>query len=234
MSSTNTKTAIVVATPATARVERVTFLLSAVAGYCDTTTFVAGNGTFSAHVTGNFILFAAQVVGADASAWVKLMTFPVFMLSVMIGGWLTSRAPGRYGLLLTEGIILIMACVVALAFQSYIGSEQHWPASGVVMLVVVAMGLQNAFGKVFSKETTGPTTMMTGNVTQLSLDIGTLLRNKFKGPETAQSLQKLLVNIGGFLGGCLLGGVMAKVIGLAAVGIPGLGLLFWFFKTRLP
>jgi uncharacterized membrane protein YoaK (UPF0700 family) len=234
MSITNTKTAIVVATPDTARIERVTFLLSAVAGYCDTTTFVAGNGTFSAHVTGNFILFAAQVVGADPAAWLKLITFPVFILSVMIGGWLTSKTPGRYALLLTEGIILITACVVSLAFQSYIGSDQQWPAYGVVILVVVAMGLQNAFGKVFSKETTGPTTMMTGNVTQLSLDIGNLIRNKFKGPETAQSLQKLAVNIGGFLGGCLLGGVMAKGIGLAAVGLPGLVLLFWFFKTRLP
>jgi uncharacterized membrane protein YoaK (UPF0700 family) len=233
MSSTNTKTAIVAATPATARIERVTFLLSAVAGYCDTTTFVSGNATFSAHVTGNFILFAAQVVGADPSAWIKLITFPVFMLSVMIGGWLTSTALGKYALLLTEGIILIMACVVALAFQSYIGSGQQWPAYGVVILVVVAMGLQNAFGKVFSKETTGPTTMMTGNVTQLSLDVGTLFRNKFRGPETEQSLQKLAVNIGGFLGGCLLGALMAKEIGLTAVGLPGLVLLFWFFKTRL-
>jgi hypothetical protein len=66
--------------------------------------------------------------------------------------------------------------------------------------------------------------MMTWNVTQTSLDIATLFRNKFKGSrETKQSLRKLLVNIGGFLGGCLMGGIMAKVVGLTAVGLPGVG-----------
>jgi uncharacterized membrane protein YoaK (UPF0700 family) len=211
------------------RVNKLTFLLSAVAGYCDTTTFVAGNQTFSAHVTGNFILFAAQVVGADASAWLKLTTFPVFIFSVIIGGWLTWKAPGRYALLFVESMILIIAGVAALVFPYDTVPEQQWPVYTVVLLVVAAMGLQNAFSKVFNKETTGPTTMMTGNVTQLSLDIGTLFRNKFKGGDTALSLRKLLVNIGGFLGGCLVGGVMAKEVGLAAVGLPGLGLLFWFW-----
>src|ERR1700748_571622 len=89
------------------RVNKLTFLLSAVAGFCDTTTFVAGSQTFSAHVTGNFILLAVHVVGADASAWLKLTTFPAFIFSVMIGGWLISKASARYTLLLTESILLI-------------------------------------------------------------------------------------------------------------------------------
>jgi uncharacterized membrane protein YoaK (UPF0700 family) len=214
------------------RINKLTFLLSAIAGYCDTTTFIAGSQTFSAHVTGNFILFAVQVVGADASAWLKLTTFPVFIFSVIIGGWLISKATGRYALLFAESMLLIIACVVALVFRTYIGPDQQWPVYLVILLVVFAMGLQNSFGKVFSKETTGPTTMMTGNVTQAALDIGTLVRYKFKGhPETKQSLLKPLVNIGGFLGGCLLGGVIAKEVGLTAVGLPGLGLLFWYWAA---
>jgi uncharacterized membrane protein YoaK (UPF0700 family) len=61
-------------------------ILSAVAGYCDTATFIAGNGTFSAHVTGNFIIFAAEaVLNANPNAWVKLITFPVFIIAVLIG-----------------------------------------------------------------------------------------------------------------------------------------------------
>ena len=231
MNTMDTKTDTVNLLPSTGRINRLTFLLSAVAGYCDTTTFVAGNETFSAHVTGNFILLAAQVVGADASAWLKLTTFPVFIISVIIGGWLIGKTTARYTLLLIESIILITTSVLALVFQSYVGPEQQWPVYAVVLLVVFALGLQNAFGKVFAKEITGPTTIMTGNVTQAALDIGTLFRNKFKGPETEQSLQKLLVNIGGFLGGCLLGGVMAKEIGLVAVGLPGLVLLM-SIKTK--
>ena len=211
-------------------INRLTFLLSAVAGYCDTTTFVAGNETFSAHVTGNFILFAAQIVfGSDASSWLKLTTFPVFVFSVIIGGWLIGKTTGRYALLLTEGVILIIAGVIARVFKYYIGPEQRWPVYTIVLLVVLALGLQNAFSKMFSKEITGPTTIMTGNVTQAALDIGNLFRKRT--PETAQSLRKLLVNIGGFLSGCLLGGILAKQVGLAAVGLPGLVLLI-SIKTR--
>jgi uncharacterized membrane protein YoaK (UPF0700 family) len=210
------------------RINKFTLLLSAVAGYCDTATFVAGNETFSAHVTGNFILFAAHVVsGADASSWLKLTTFPVFIFSVILGEWLISKQPARYTLLFTESILLILACVLALVFRRYIDADERWPAYIVVLVVVVALGLQNAFGKAFSKETTGPTTIMTGNVTQAALNIGTLFRYKFKDHEEAkQSLVKTLVLIGGFLCGCLLGGVMTTEVGLAAVGLPGFGLLY--------
>jgi len=41
-------------------INRFTLLLALVAGYSDTATFMGANGTFSAHVTGNFIVFAAQ------------------------------------------------------------------------------------------------------------------------------------------------------------------------------
>ena len=40
----------------------VTLLLTMIAGYCDTVTFVAADSIFSAHVTGNFIVFAYQIV----------------------------------------------------------------------------------------------------------------------------------------------------------------------------
>jgi len=58
----------------------VTFLLAWVAGFCDTTTFVAGDSVFSAHVTGNFIVFAAQVASENnpISSWLKLLTFQLW------------------------------------------------------------------------------------------------------------------------------------------------------------
>lgn len=201
----------------------ITLLLASIAGFCDTLTFVAAGQLFSAHVTGNFILFAYDVVSrSDGRAWIKLITLPVFILSVMTGGWLIEKKPGRYSLLLYESVLLIGGGLVALAFRSsYI----------VVTLIVFAMGLQNAFGKVFSKETYGPTTIMTGNVTQASLDIAALLRSKFKDEGARLSLNKLLVNIGGFLGGCLLGAVLGKQIGLCAVILPGLGLLLCHWMT---
>jgi uncharacterized membrane protein YoaK (UPF0700 family) len=204
-------------------------LLSAIAGYCDTATFIAGNGTFSAHVTGNFIIFAAQaVLNADPNAWIKLVTFPVFIVAIIIGGWLAAKTGKRYVLLAAEGVLLLVAGGMA----SWLGADQ----SGrylVVMVIVLAMGLQNTFGKLFPKETHGPTTMMTGNVTQASLDLGNLLRNGFKADYLSlESIKKQLFLIGGFLAGCFLGGLLAKWIGLQAVILPGLTMMIIYFIRR--
>jgi uncharacterized membrane protein YoaK (UPF0700 family) len=200
-----------------------TLLLASVAGFCDTITFVSADQVFSAHVTGNFIVFAYDVVtGSDVRAWIKLMTMPVFIIAVMTGGWMIGKWPNRYLLLLAESILLIAGGLVALGLKLSGAIQLHWPVYTVVALVVFAMGLQNAFGKVFSKETHGPTTMMTGNVTQAALDFGNLFRSKFKDTETRVSLKKLGVNIGGFLAGCLLGAVLGKQVGLTALALPGL------------
>jgi len=212
----------------------VTLLLASVAGFCDTITFVAANQVFSAHVTGNFIVFAYDVIsGSDGRGWIKLITLPVFIISVITGGWLIEKASGKYSLLLAESVLLILGGLIALVFRLYGIDDLLWPSYVVVTLVVFAMGLQNAFGKVFSKETLGPTTIMTGNVTQVSLDIGTLLRSKFKDEAARLSLKKLMVNIGGFLGGCLFGAILGKQVGLSAVVLPGLGLLHkWAILNR--
>lgn len=213
----------------------VTLLLAAIAGFCDTITFVAANQVFSAHVTGNFILFAYDLVTVShGRAWVKLLTLPVFIISVITGGWLIEKTPGRYFLLLFESALLILGGLVALVFRLYGINDLQWTSYIVVTLVVFAMGLQNAFHKVFSKETFGPTTIMTGNVTQASLDIGALLRSKFKGEDTKLSLRRLTANIGGFLGGCLLGAILGKQVGLSAIVLPGLGLLFCHWMTAKP
>ena len=64
----------------------VTLLLSAVAGYCDTVNFVAGDSIFSAHVTGNFIVFAAQVLfSSEATAWYKLLN-KIGLAAVIVPG----------------------------------------------------------------------------------------------------------------------------------------------------
>jgi uncharacterized membrane protein YoaK (UPF0700 family) len=209
----------------------ITLLLSAIAGYCDTATFVAADHIFSAHVTGNFIVFAYQLVNhADAYSWIKLITLPVFIISVISGGWIASKASDRYLLLLSEGALLTFSGLAALAYQ--MSAYPVWMMYTVVMFIVFAMGLQNAFGKLFSKETHGPTTMMTGNVTQAALDIGSLYRSKFRDTSVRLSLNKNLATVGGFLTGCLLGAVLAKRFGLSVAMLPGILLVLYYVCTR--
>ena len=206
-----------------------TLLLSGIAGYCDTATFIAGNGTFSAHVTGNFIIFAAQaIMNSDPNAWIKLITLPVFIVSVIIGGWLAAKTGKRYILLLTEGVLLLLAG--AAAFRLDTDQSGRYV---VVMLTVLAIGFQNTFGKLFPKETHGPTTMMTGNVTQASIDLGNLLWKGFKADHLSQeSIKKQLLLIGGFLAGCFLGGLLAKWVGLQAMILPGLTMTIFYFILK--
>jgi uncharacterized membrane protein YoaK (UPF0700 family) len=208
----------------------VTLMLSAVAGYCDTVTFVSAGSIFSAHVTGNFIVFAYQIIkGSDAQAWIKLLTFPVFMISVIIGGQIAVRSVNRYKLLLLEGIVLLLGGIISEVFVHKSGLI--WETYVVVMLVVFAMGLQNAFGKLYAKETFGPTTMMTGNVTQASLDLGNSISSAFKDVISVQSLKKQSLTIGGFLFGCLTGALMAKNFGLSVIILPGVGMIVCYFCT---
>src|ERR1700723_2599095 len=62
-----------------------TLLLTLVASFCDASTFVGAGRLFSAHVTGNFIVLAYDLVhGADRHEWSKLLAFPMFFSAVMI------------------------------------------------------------------------------------------------------------------------------------------------------
>lgn len=211
----------------------VTFLLAWVAGFCDTATFVAGDNIFSAHVTGNFIVFAAQVVTEtdSGSSWLKLLTFPVFVVAVIMGGWLAERSQRKYRILYTEGIILIFGGIAAFLLPMIKGIDEKAIVYFAVLVSVLGMGLQNAFGKLYAKETFGPTTMMTGNVTQASLDMGNLIRKGITGDGLSlASFKKQLITIGGFLAGCVIGAMLSKWLGLSAIIIPGVAIVICYLQ----
>ncbi|MTH17645.1 YoaK family protein [Flavobacterium sp. LC2016-01] len=210
----------------------VTLLLTMIAGYCDTVTFVAADSIFSAHVTGNFIVFAYQIIkGSDLHAWIKLLTFPVFILAVITGGRIALKAANHYTVLFWEGLILVLSGIATYLF-GYLDIFSEWTMYTVAMTTVFAMGLQNAFGKLYAKETYGPTTMMTGNVTQASLDLGNLLKNGLKDVDVLLSLKKQLVTIIGFLVGCFLGAVAGKFFGLGTLILPGASMIICYLYHR--
>ena len=98
--------------------------------------------------------------------------------------------------------------------------------SWVALLVVFAMGMQNAFGKLFSNHVYGPTTVMTGNVTQIALRLFEYLSPGKRDPALMEGLRRDVIVIVGFLCGCLIGSVAGLHFGLAGILIPGCLLLF--------
>ena len=210
-----------------------TFLLAMVAGFCDTATFVGGESIFSAHVTGNFIFFAAQFASEsrNVSGWARLLTFPVFVIAVMTGGWVAERARRKNSILLLEGIVLILAGIAAILLPLLKGTDTQVIIYLVVLMTAFGMGLQNAFGKLFAKATFGPTTMMTGNVTQAALDLGNLIRKRRNADEAScTSFKRLRITIGAFLAGCVIGGVLSIRMGLGTIIMPGLAITICYLR----
>jgi uncharacterized membrane protein YoaK (UPF0700 family) len=210
-----------------------TLLLCFAAGFCDTLTFVAAGELFSAHVTGNFIVFAYDLIKhIDPHGWQKLLTFPIFVLAVMLGGRIAKRSANMYLLLVLESLLLIVSGILS-AVLLVQGQDSGWQVQVIVVLIVIAMAFQNTFGKLYNKATYGLTTVMTGNVTQASLDLIKGLTTSPADSEIWVSFKKQLILIAGFLIGCLSGAVMARQFGLVSVILPGLLMLAWLAGSKL-
>ncbi|AYL97951.1 YoaK family protein [Mucilaginibacter celer] len=206
--------------------------LSFAGGFCDAVTFVMVTEMFSVHVTGNFIEFSGSLIlGADNEAWSKLLVFPVFVIAVMIGGAMLAVGTKPFKVLITEAVILAFC-----ALLSFLGWFYHYQTPRqnylLALCIVFAMGLQNAFGKVFSKNLYGATTVMTGNVAQLSLDLVHCLFLKPGDSEHLKSLKQNLITVSGFLSGALAGTLGAKIFGIGAVVVPSV-MLFGFSLTGM-
>jgi len=214
-------------------IRNTTLLLCFAAGFCDTLTFVAAGELFSAHVTGNFIVFAYDLIKHDnPHGWQKLLTFPVFVLAVMLGGRIAKKSANMYTLLILEGLLLLVSGILS-AVPANDGLDKGWQVQLIVMGIVIAMAFQNTFGKLYNKATYGLTTVMTGNVTQAALDLIKGLTANPADSEAWISFKKQVTLIVGFLVGCVAGALMAKQYGLISALLPGILMLTWLGINKL-
>lgn len=214
-------------------IRNTTLLLCFTAGFCDTLTFVAAGEVFSAHVTGNFIVFAYDLIKhPDGYGWQKLLTFPVFILAVMLGGAIANRSANKYTLLILESLLLLLGGALSAVFLSK-GEDGGWMIQVIVLIIVTAMAFQNTFGKINSKATFGLTTVMTGNVTQAALDLLKIVAERPLNADVSTSFKKQLHLVFGFLAGCLAGALMAMQFGLASALLPGTLMLLWLWVSKL-
>jgi uncharacterized membrane protein YoaK (UPF0700 family) len=218
------------------RVRTRTLLLTLVASFCDASTFVGAGRLFSAHVTGNFIILAYDLVhGADRHEWSKLLAFPMFFVAVMIAGKVDKWPGARdgYRLLRIEGCLLLLAGLAAEGTR-LLAWRPDVVVVGIDMLVITAMGFQNAYGRLYIKSLFGPTTVMTGNVTSTALDIVQGWLGRPRDPAKVEHLRENALMIIVFLLGSLSGGLLAWKFGLVVLILPAFLLLvyFWYFRRN--
>lgn len=197
--------------------------LTFAAGFIDTATFIAAGGLFAAHVTGNFVVFGASVAqGVTEHDYAKLIAFPVFIASVMLGALIYGKSLGRrFGgtalLLALQGLLFL-----AVAGISYF-APHVFSITGLSLMLVLAMGLQNALHRYLP----GPmTTVMTGTVMNWSAAKAETLFN-LAAPESKGSVKPMTGwMIAAFALGCIASGFATLQLGLAAAALPGLLVLF--------
>jgi uncharacterized membrane protein YoaK (UPF0700 family) len=199
------------------------FLLSWVAGFVDTSAFIILFGIFTAHVTGNIALAGSSFVSSDTETTItRLLMLPTFMLAVALTSLLARYVRRRKGpvfaiLLMVEAIALTVFLLIGINLSpSLLLDVQEELILPIGMAGVVAMAIQNAL----MKEARGvfksyiPTTVMTGNTTQLTIDIVQFLSAKFSPPcpETELEAQESLERMSRFIpviAGFALGGFAA-------------------------
>jgi uncharacterized membrane protein YoaK (UPF0700 family) len=200
------------------------FMLSWVAGFVDTSAFIILFGIFTAHVTGNIALAGYEFVQADEeSTIIHLLMFPVFIIAVaatsLLARYARHKAWPVFAILLTaEALALVVFLCVGVSLSPYlIFNIQEEYILPIGMAGVVAMAIQNAL----MKEAKGvfksyiPTTVMTGNTTQLTIDLVQVVLSKMApkmDDKSAQATEEALERMGRVLPiiiGFALGGLAA-------------------------
>jgi uncharacterized membrane protein YoaK (UPF0700 family) len=211
-------------------------LLSFNGGFVDTAGYLALQGLFTAHVTGNFVTFGASLVQGTSGAGAKLLALPVFCLMVILARLSRYRLMSL-GLPIFEALIgfklmlLAVAAALAITYGPFAdGNSAAAIATG--MTLVAAMAIQNAVQRVHMPKSP-PTTLMTGTSTQMMLDIGDLIEGlpDQERPALRARLAAMSKSVGSFATGCALAAlailwfkmfafIVPPVIGLAALIAP--------------
>lgn len=215
-----------IATKSTSHPVTIGALLALIAGFVDTVGFIALFGLFTAHVTGNFVLIGASLVGGHEGIVGKLLALPVFVLAV---------AATRLFILARErrardatmpvliGQLAFLGLFLGLGLRLSPFTDGDAPATiATGMCAVVAMAIQNAASRtVFAS--LAPTTVMTGNVTQVVIDLVDLAAGN--PPGARARLHKMLPPVLTFAAGALAGAMLYAAVGYVAVTVPILAIV---------
>ena len=202
-------------------------VLSTTAGAVDAIGFLALGGLFTAHITGNLVVLAAHYVTGSFSEIGPLLAAPVFILvlgaaTVAAVGLEKTRYGSRRALLLLQAVLLAGCLAVGAGFGPFADADGPFPVL-VGMLAVAAMATQNALVR-FALPGTPSTAVMTTNITQLTVDLATVVCIRPREPEElARARYRASVTFAcmvGFLAGCASGALLEIRVGLWALALP--------------
>lgn len=199
-------------------------LLSLNAGYVDTAGFLALQGLFTAHVTGNFVTLGASLALGTSGAIAKLLALPIFCVVViatrLLSTWLSEHHRTALEILIALQVVLLgMGAVLAMRFGPFYDTDS-WRAVVTGMALVSAMAIQNAFHRVHLGAAP-PSTIMTGTTTQLMIDLADGIHGPNETDDRSSSrLVRMLTTILIFASGCGAAASLYNLSGMKCFIVP--------------
>jgi uncharacterized membrane protein YoaK (UPF0700 family) len=200
-------------------------LLSLNAGFVDTAGFLALQGLFTAHVTGNFVTLGASLVLGTSGAVAKLLALPVFCMVVIAIRLLSSallrrNRPALKVILGLKVVLLIVGAALAIHFGPFHNGDA-WQAVVTGMVLVAAMAIQNAAHRIHLGSAP-PSTLMTGTTTQIMIDLADMIQPP--RPESTERpgvrLLGMSTNILVFAAGCAAAALLYARVGVWCFVLP--------------
>lgn len=223
-------------------------VLSGVAGFVDAAGVLSLAALFPAHITGELVTEAVSLSSGSHGTVSHLWMLPAFVLAVALAAAL-ARVERRAGRAPAPVLLLLISCGLLVFAASGVASYLFRGVSPTLFgrvgacAAVAAMGFQNALMRE-SLHGSAPTTFMTGNLTQLVIELVDHLFAFGKKPGIMGDVERSVsrarlrtaaIALGSFLGSAALGAVLTRSVGAVSALLPGalVGLLSWqAFRER--
>jgi uncharacterized membrane protein YoaK (UPF0700 family) len=210
-------------------------ILSSVAGYVDAAGFLGLFGLFTAHVTGELVAAGTTFASrGNSGVSLRLATIPVFIVSVAVTV-LVARGTRRHGhrpltaLLALMTLALAVFCATGVVLRPQLETADQWKVVLTGAVGVFAMGIQNTLMRDLLSGL-GPTTLMTGNLTRLTIDLVEMAipEHEFEPQDEASSrrsatrrrLIQSATPVLAFVLGTALGGTAITMFGFWSIALP--------------
>src|SRR5262249_44039760 len=198
-------------------------VLSVIAGMVDVIGYVSLK-LFTAHVTGNIVIIAAQLVFGGPPKMDQILAVPVFIVAVA-GVWIIAQALHRSGPALPRLLLLIqfllLACALIVAVIYHPSADPSGLASDVTaMIAVSAMACQFSLLQLTMRRAPS-TAVMTGNLTKTVLAfLETATEREPLLADAKNQLKSTAQLVIGFFVGCLIGAGAVSSFGEWAWAFP--------------
>ena len=198
-------------------------VLALVAGVTDVTSWILLGGFFTAHVTGNLVLIAADVVSGTPPHLASVLALPVFVVTTVVATAVARRSAGHDGAIRRMLLGAQALLLVAAAALSFTGTASASPQSALALtiglLAVCAMAFQNAYLHLALPKAPS-TAVMTGNLVVATIAAYDLVVSRGRSTTALDRWKQTWPLLAGFVGGCLVGAAASRLLGDHAAVVP--------------